>query len=124
MPLVEPNFKTAIDPDSTGPQALKRNRKRLFEDHPYCQVRADGCTTRSTVAHHIAGRRIINPHHKSNLLSVCDPCHRWVHRHPTESLAAGWMRSRVATPSPKENPNGTYQQPSHESDSQSHVRNA
>jgi len=31
------------------------------------------------VTHHINGRKIPNPNHKSNIVDICDCCHREIH---------------------------------------------
>ena len=60
-----------------------------------CEMRvADGCSGRCEQVHHIAGRGGPNPHDLGNLAGCCLSCHAWVHGHPVEARAAGWMRSR------------------------------
>jgi hypothetical protein len=49
---------------------INRTGKRLC---PICQGR------HILVEHHIAGRKISNPNHPSNLLYCCSNCHREIH---------------------------------------------
>lgn len=42
---------------------------------------------------HHRQRRREGGHGVSNLLSLCPLCHRWVHAHPVEARAAGWIVS-------------------------------
>lgn len=45
--------------------------------------------------HHIAGRRIENPHRLENLIGLCEPCHRRAHAEPEWARSVGLMRSRI-----------------------------
>ena len=38
-------------------------------------------------------------HLPSNGILLCPGCHRWVHAHPFEARAEGWIVSRYSTPS-------------------------
>ena len=67
--------------------------KRLLEEHPACQ-RCD--RERSTDVHEIvtrsrAGRTEANLLDESNLAVLGPACHRWVHDHPKEAEAEGWL---------------------------------
>ena len=45
--------------------------------------------------HHIAGRRIPDPHALSNLVGLCESCHRRAHAEPEWARSVGLMRSRL-----------------------------
>ncbi len=87
----------------------RRERDRSYPDaRAECFRRAEGrcavmaleCTGRSEECHHIAGRRIPDPHAQSNLLACCTPCHQRIHAHPRWSRERGYMRSRLGTVTP------------------------
>jgi len=46
--------------------------------------------------HHLAGRRIEEPHAMSNLIGLCDECHRRAHAEPEWARSVGLMTSRLA----------------------------
>lgn len=37
-------------------------------------------------------------HAASNLLAVCEPCHRWIESHPAFAREAGWIVSQWSAP--------------------------
>lgn len=48
---------------------------------------------------HHRRRRRDGGHHLSNLIRLCTTCHQWVHAHPDEARAGGWIVSAyVANP--------------------------
>jgi hypothetical protein len=70
----------------------------------FCQARVENvCTGRAQVRHHLKGRLVPrgvtldDPEHPDNQTKdLCDPCHRFVHAHPTWSYLNGWMLRRVS----------------------------
>lgn len=61
----------------------------------FCEANTPACTTgphKAVHVHHIAGR---TDHLPSNLLHVCHNAHDYIHAHPAESYAAGWMVKRL-----------------------------
>ncbi len=44
--------------------------------------------------HHIGGRGGDDPHRLSNLIGLCDGCHRRAHGEPDWAVSVGLMRSR------------------------------
>jgi 5-methylcytosine-specific restriction endonuclease McrA len=48
--------------------------------------------------HHIAGRGGPDPHRLSNLVGLCEPCHRRAHGEPEWARQVGLMRSRLGKP--------------------------
>jgi 5-methylcytosine-specific restriction endonuclease McrA len=45
--------------------------------------------------HHIAGRGGADPHRLSNLVGLCEGCHRRAHAEPVWAREVGLMRSRL-----------------------------
>lgn len=89
-PLLKPDRGTWVDQTDGYDIAKGRSGGR-------CEAGAPGCQWQASHVHHIAGRRIPDPHHPDNLLHVCEACHTHIHGHPEESRRNGWMRSRLAT---------------------------
>jgi len=57
-----------------------------------CEARATpGCSGRWEHLHHRRLRSQGGGHDAANLLAVCHFCHRWIHDHPAESYARGWL---------------------------------
>jgi 5-methylcytosine-specific restriction endonuclease McrA len=55
----------------------------------FCSMAAMGSV------HHVAGRGGSDPHRLSNLVGLCEPCHRRAHGEPEWARAVGLMRSRL-----------------------------
>jgi 5-methylcytosine-specific restriction endonuclease McrA len=45
--------------------------------------------------HHIEGRLGPDPHRLSNLIGLCEPCHRRSHAEPLWARSVGLMRTRL-----------------------------
>lgn len=76
--------------DAASEQVRRRSRGR-------CEVNAPPCTTWATdTPHHRRLRSQGGEHHPDNLFDTCAPCHRYVHEHPAESYARGWLLRGVA----------------------------
>lgn len=59
-----------------------------------CQARIIGvCIGEAHHAHHVLPRSRGGPDTLENLVSLCGPCHVWVHGHPDEATALGLLRS-------------------------------
>lgn len=96
MSLVEPRMKTPLVPSENGESAYRRQRARKLELSPYCEAGVPGqCSTTATLVHHIAGRRVPNPHAQSNLLALCHGCHLTIHDHPEWATRCGFMSART-----------------------------
>ena len=54
----------------------------------FCHMAAMGSV------HHVAGRGGSDPHALSNLIGLCEPCHRRAHGEPVWARSVGLMRSR------------------------------
>lgn len=50
-----------------------------------------GCNARATLLHHRKRRSQGGSHSAENLMALCTESHQWVHDHPAESYAAGWL---------------------------------
>ena len=57
-----------------------------------CQIGSPACTGRATQAHHVLLRKHGGPNTRDNGLGTCEPCHLYLHMHPAESYANGWLR--------------------------------
>ena len=68
-------------------------RRQVFERGDgvceHCRAGAMGSV------HHIAGRRIADAHALSNLIGLCEPCHRRAHAEPEWARSVGLMRTRL-----------------------------
>lgn len=68
-------------------------------DKPYCERCRSMFPERmkinlATEAHHIAGRDGEKLNDFTRLRGLCDPCHDYIHSHPEEAYAEGWMERR------------------------------
>lgn len=73
-----------------------KKRKAFLEDHPYCEVShlIWGGIPRwvsSTDIHHKAGRIGKNFLDDSTWMAVSREAHDWIHSHPKEARAKGWL---------------------------------
>ena len=74
--------------DAVYPQRRVEVWERAGGVCEYC--RAAACEQ----VHHLAGRGGSDPHRLSNLIGLCDPCHRRAHGEPEWARQVGLMRSR------------------------------
>lgn len=66
--------------------------KRGFMVSYCCEARLPGCRMGwNCTGHHRLARSRGGKHEPSNCLYVCSACHDWIHSHPAESYANGWM---------------------------------
>lgn len=69
-------------------------RDQYMADHPWCEIKLDGCYGRSVDPHEILSRARGGPlDDPDNLLALCRFCHDWVTTHPKEATERGWLRS-------------------------------
>lgn len=70
-------------------------RKAFLKDHPVCQVARyiPGLNpkARSRDVHHKAGRLGTNYLDESTWLAVSREAHNWIHSHPGQARARGWL---------------------------------
>jgi hypothetical protein len=95
------SFKQTARPTPT-PQQLRRRafeaehsamRRIVLARDRYCRVHVRRCTNRATEAHHVLPRSRGGPNELWNYLGLCHDCHQYVHHHPRESEANGWLAS-------------------------------
>lgn len=55
------------------------------------------CAYRAAHVHHRLMRSQLGKDTPDNLLAVCRPCHDYIHQHPAESYAAGWLIRSTTT---------------------------
>jgi 5-methylcytosine-specific restriction endonuclease McrA len=70
--------------------------QRIAECGGRCQVAGPGCEGAAREGHHILARSQGGKHEAGNVLVVCGVCHRWIHEHPAEAVARGFLRTRGA----------------------------
>jgi len=74
--------------DRVRPAVRERSKGR-------CEARASAeCFGVAQHPHHRRMRSQGGGHTADNLLDVCWPCHRYIHDHPAESYARGWLERR------------------------------
>lgn len=61
----------------------------------FCEARTSACSGFAEHVHHRAGRVGRDVNTPEMLLHVCFRCHEYLHRHPLESYAQGWLVRRV-----------------------------
>jgi hypothetical protein len=81
--------------------------KRRKRDQPYSKARravhqrGDGicefavCLQAMTDVHHIAGRKIPDPHNLNNLIGLCRTHHQLAHENPEWARKVGLMKTRL-----------------------------
>lgn len=61
------------------------------ETHPHCACRLPCCEEATSDVHHTDGRAGLLLFDVRHFLSVCRPCHDWIHAHPAEAAQRGWL---------------------------------
>lgn len=61
----------------------------------WCEAGSRVCVGRADHNHHKRMRSQGGGDELSNLLTVCAPCHRYIHAHPAESYKNGWLLRRA-----------------------------
>lgn len=89
---------TAVENDraaSTGPHLLEQAKFEAVErSNGFCETPTPDCQPgphRGHHAHHVQLRAQGIDHSAGNLLWCCGDAHRWIHGHPKESYANGWL---------------------------------
>lgn len=69
-------------------------RNRFLTDFSLCQVAVKGCSVNATDVHHTYAGANRDAFYlvQSTWLAVCRNCHDWVHAHPKESRAFGYLK--------------------------------
>ncbi len=68
--------------------------KRLKLEHPFCEIRAEGCTGKTDCIHHKAGRIGTKLLDESYMMASCSNCNLWVEEHDAEARAKGFKLSQ------------------------------
>jgi hypothetical protein len=78
----------------------ERDRRELAElRYLYggsCEAGGPECTGRVEALHHIEPRRT-GGNDRANILAICNADHAWIHAHPQQARAAGWLGSSLGT---------------------------
>ncbi len=78
------------------PVALRDARPVVYDrSGGRCEAGTPVCVEAASHVHHRKGRQGADAHSPAMLLHVCEPCHRYIHAHPAESIERGWMVSRL-----------------------------
>lgn len=67
-------------------------RAKFLDAHLLCQVRTPVCFGIAQDVHHVSGRLGSNYLDETTWLAVCRHCHDWIHQHPSEARARGWLK--------------------------------
>jgi hypothetical protein len=71
--------------------AIYNDLKKVYmKKNPTCVIGVSGCTHKATEIHH-KGYRGRNLNKIETWASSCSNCHAWVHSHPNEARANGWL---------------------------------
>lgn len=82
-----PIRRKARRPDPAAVEAYAECHRR-----PGCEAQVPGvCTGRNEHAHHRRLRAQSGETTSANLLATCHRCHDWIHGHPAESHARGFI---------------------------------
>lgn len=57
----------------------------------HCEARTPACQNHPVQWHHRRMRSQLGRHEVVNGLAVCPACHGWIHAHPADSYASGWL---------------------------------
>lgn len=66
---------------------IPKRARKIVAERDGCCVR---CGMPATDVHHRQRRRE-GKHGTANLIALCRPCHGWVHSHPTQARACGYI---------------------------------
>lgn len=89
---------------SNGPHPLEQAKFEIVaRSGGMCEATTDWCQPgvhRGYHAHHVKPRSQGVDHSAANLLYVCSDAHSYIHGHPKESYAKGWLvhADRIAEP--------------------------
>ncbi len=81
-----------------GRRPKRRYRGRARPEEPLAWICAAAdvlpqvCTGRPVHRHHVLRRGQGGTDDASNTRDLCEPCHAWIHAHPTEAVALGYLR--------------------------------
>ena len=75
-------------------QEYLKLRNRFLTDFSLCQIAVKGCSINATDVHHTYAGANRDAFYlvQSTWLAVCRNCHDWIHAHPKESRAFGYLK--------------------------------
>lgn len=75
-------------------QEYLKLRNRFLTDFNLCQIAVKGCSINATDVHHTYAGANRDTYYlvQSTWLAVCRNCHDWIHAHPKESRAFGYLK--------------------------------
>lgn len=75
-------------------QEYLKLRNRFLTDFSLCQIAVKGCSVNATDVHHTYAGVNRDAFYlvQSTWLAVCRNCHDWIHAHPKESRAFGYLK--------------------------------
>ena len=75
-------------------QEYLKLRNRFLTDFSLCQIAVKGCSINATDVHHTYACANRDAFYlvQSTWLAVCRNCHDWIHAHPKESRAFGYLK--------------------------------
>lgn len=76
-------------------KTYRKVRDEYFKEHPSCEARiSTNCYSVPVDLHHkkSRGKHLCDV---STFMSVCRPCHIWIHEHPAEALELGFIIKRL-----------------------------
>ena len=75
-------------------QEYLKLRNRFLTDFSLCQIAVKGCSINAIDVHHTYAGANRDAFYlvQSTWLAVCRNCHDWVHSHPKESRALGYLK--------------------------------
>ena len=75
-------------------QEYLKLRNRFLTDFSLCQIAVKGCGINATDVHHTYAGANRDTFYlvQSTWLAVCRNCHDWIHAHPKESRAFGYLK--------------------------------
>lgn len=63
-------------------------RLQFLDENLYCEI----CRKPADEIHHKAGRNGDRLNNVQDFMSVCRPCHQYIHANPAESRNKGWLK--------------------------------
>ena len=70
-------------------------REKFLKDHPYCEVKKQGCTGNATDIHHMGGKWNKDLLDSRKFLAVCRNCHDIITEFSKEAIEEGLSISRL-----------------------------
>lgn len=71
-----------------------RQVKEMISENPFCEIKAPGCTSKATGAHHKQKRSPDNYLKRSNLVRSCASCNLFIEEHPEHKISKKFTISK------------------------------